>query len=195
MSADKKTVVLAYSGGLDTSCILLWLQEQGYDVIAFMVSVISFRDQGDNSQKLREFNFDRTDLPWNVKIQKSIFRKLVHLALMFHRYRNKTAAKPWEVVSAHESINQECPLWGFMVITITCSVFDLFLLFQADVGQEEDFEEARQKAIKLGAKKVRRLGINCHVLIVYTKQRFRKISDAYKASRSQDMTKERWLIV
>lgn len=48
MSGDKKTVVLAYSGGLDTSCILLWLQEQGYDVIAFMVSrdcLINFRDQ------------------------------------------------------------------------------------------------------------------------------------------------------
>lgn len=42
MSADKKTVVLAYSGGLDTSCILLWLQEQGYDVIAYMVSRVEF---------------------------------------------------------------------------------------------------------------------------------------------------------
>ena len=38
MSGNNKTVVLAYSGGLDTSCILLWLKEQGYDVIAFMVS-------------------------------------------------------------------------------------------------------------------------------------------------------------
>ena len=38
MSEGNKTVVLAYSGGLDTSCILLWLQEQGYEVIAFMVS-------------------------------------------------------------------------------------------------------------------------------------------------------------
>lgn len=60
MSDEKKTVVLAYSGGLDTSCILVWLQEQGYDVVAYM----------------------------------------------------------------------------------------------ADVGQDEDFEEAREKAIKLGAKKV-----------------------------------------
>ena len=33
-----KTVVLAYSGGLDTSCILVWLKEQGYDVIAYLVS-------------------------------------------------------------------------------------------------------------------------------------------------------------
>ncbi|XP_074617306.1 argininosuccinate synthase-like [Acropora palmata] len=60
MTDEKKTVVLAYSGGLDTSCILVWLQEQGYDVVAYM----------------------------------------------------------------------------------------------ADVGQDEDFEEAREKAIKLGAKKV-----------------------------------------
>ncbi|XP_002740001.1 argininosuccinate synthase-like [Saccoglossus kowalevskii] len=37
--SDKKTVVLAYSGGLDTSCILVWLKEQGYDVIAFMANL------------------------------------------------------------------------------------------------------------------------------------------------------------
>ena len=34
---SRKVVVLAYSGGLDTSCILVWLQQQGFDVIAFMV--------------------------------------------------------------------------------------------------------------------------------------------------------------
>ncbi|XP_042902648.1 argininosuccinate synthase [Parasteatoda tepidariorum] len=34
-----KSVVLAYSGGLDTSCILVWLIQQGYDVIAFMADV------------------------------------------------------------------------------------------------------------------------------------------------------------
>ncbi|KAK3869549.1 hypothetical protein Pcinc_025156, partial [Petrolisthes cinctipes] len=34
--SDKGTVVLAYSGGLDTSCILVWLKEQGYHVVAFM---------------------------------------------------------------------------------------------------------------------------------------------------------------
>ena len=31
-------VVLAYSGGLDTSCILVWLVEQGYQVITYLVS-------------------------------------------------------------------------------------------------------------------------------------------------------------
>jgi argininosuccinate synthase len=32
-------VVLAYSGGLDTSCILKWLMERGYEVIAFVGDV------------------------------------------------------------------------------------------------------------------------------------------------------------
>ncbi|CAG8510457.1 11211_t:CDS:2, partial [Gigaspora rosea] len=32
-------VLLAYSGGLDTSCILVWLREQGYEVITYMANV------------------------------------------------------------------------------------------------------------------------------------------------------------
>ncbi|KXN70730.1 argininosuccinate synthase [Conidiobolus coronatus NRRL 28638] len=35
----KGKVMLAYSGGLDTSCILAWLIEQGYEVQAFMADV------------------------------------------------------------------------------------------------------------------------------------------------------------
>lgn len=36
---SKGTVVLAYSGGLDTSCILVWLKEQGFDVITFLADI------------------------------------------------------------------------------------------------------------------------------------------------------------
>lgn len=36
---EKKKVVLAYSGGLDTSCILKWLIDEGYEVIAFIADV------------------------------------------------------------------------------------------------------------------------------------------------------------
>ena len=35
----KERVCLAYSGGLDTSCILAWLIEKGYDVVCFMADV------------------------------------------------------------------------------------------------------------------------------------------------------------
>jgi argininosuccinate synthase len=36
---SKETVVLAYSGGLDTSCILKWLELEGYRVIAYIADV------------------------------------------------------------------------------------------------------------------------------------------------------------
>ncbi|NWS89793.1 ASSY synthase, partial [Toxostoma redivivum] len=39
MAQSKGTVVLAYSGGLDTSCILVWLKEQGYDVVAYLANI------------------------------------------------------------------------------------------------------------------------------------------------------------
>ncbi len=35
----KEKIILAYSGGLDTSCILKWLVEKGYDVIAYVADV------------------------------------------------------------------------------------------------------------------------------------------------------------
>lgn len=36
---EKEKVLLAYSGGLDTSCILKWLLEKEYEVICFMADV------------------------------------------------------------------------------------------------------------------------------------------------------------
>jgi argininosuccinate synthase len=37
--SESKKVVLAYSGGLDTSVILKWLQQKGYDVVAYVANV------------------------------------------------------------------------------------------------------------------------------------------------------------
>ena len=34
-----KKLVLAYSGGLDTSVAIRWLKDQGWDVIAFTVDL------------------------------------------------------------------------------------------------------------------------------------------------------------
>ena len=44
----KEKVCLAYSGGLDTSCILAWLIERGYDVVRFHCDVVG------ESAKLRK---------------------------------------------------------------------------------------------------------------------------------------------
>lgn len=35
----QETVVLAYSGGLDTSCILKWLLEKKYKVICYIANI------------------------------------------------------------------------------------------------------------------------------------------------------------
>jgi argininosuccinate synthase len=48
---DKKKVVLAYSGGLDTSVILKWLEQQGYDVIAYIANIGQQEDFEEIEQK------------------------------------------------------------------------------------------------------------------------------------------------
>ncbi|MHC4472171.1 MAG: argininosuccinate synthase [Planctomycetota bacterium] len=47
---DRKKVVLAYSGGLDTSVILKWFVEEGYEVIAYVADV----GQEDDFELVRE---------------------------------------------------------------------------------------------------------------------------------------------
>ena len=49
-AVTKEKVVLAYSGGLDTSVILVWLVEKGFEVICFCANV----GQGDEDyEKIR----------------------------------------------------------------------------------------------------------------------------------------------
>ena len=43
---NKKKVVLAYSGGLDTSCILKWLVDKNFDVITFTADIGQKEDEG-----------------------------------------------------------------------------------------------------------------------------------------------------
>jgi len=47
----KEKVCLAYSGGLDTSCILAWLLEKGYDVVCFMADIGQEEDFESAKQK------------------------------------------------------------------------------------------------------------------------------------------------
>ncbi|MBN1157491.1 argininosuccinate synthase [Candidatus Woesearchaeota archaeon] len=52
MAQDKKTkkVILAYSGGLDTSVVLKWLVEKGYEVVAYVADV----GQNENLEAAKE---------------------------------------------------------------------------------------------------------------------------------------------
>ncbi len=45
-----KKVVLAYSGGLDTSCAIKWLQDRDYDVVAFIADV----GQGEDFEAIKK---------------------------------------------------------------------------------------------------------------------------------------------
>ncbi len=46
-SGERKRVVLAYSGGLDTTCLVPYLQNQGYDVICVFAAVGQFGTRAD----------------------------------------------------------------------------------------------------------------------------------------------------
>lgn len=49
-----KKVVLAYSGGLDTSCIVRWLKERGYDVICFVADLGQGLSQGEDFEAIEK---------------------------------------------------------------------------------------------------------------------------------------------
>ena len=49
--AKREKVVLAYSGGLDTSVIVRWLEQQGYDVICYCANVGQVEKYDDLKQK------------------------------------------------------------------------------------------------------------------------------------------------
>ncbi|MEW6075213.1 MAG: argininosuccinate synthase [Candidatus Omnitrophota bacterium] len=49
-----KKIVLAYSGGLDTSCAVRWLKERGYEVICFVADLGQGLGQGEDFGLIRE---------------------------------------------------------------------------------------------------------------------------------------------
>ena len=71
----KQKVILAYSGGLDTSVILSWLINKGYDVVAFIAEFASHVATGNlgvekikNEPKSLEKNLGSEIKKFNLKI-------------------------------------------------------------------------------------------------------------------------------
>ena len=50
----KKKVVLAYSGGLDTTCCIQWLKDKGYDVVCFSANLGSEFSPSDLKKRSRQ---------------------------------------------------------------------------------------------------------------------------------------------
>lgn len=61
--SSSRRVVLAYSGGLDTSCILVWLIEQGYEVIAFCANIGQDEDFEAAKEKALKLGAKRMVIP------------------------------------------------------------------------------------------------------------------------------------
>ena len=49
-----KKIILAYSGGLDTSCAIRWLKEQGYEVICFVADLGQGLGEGEDFQAIEQ---------------------------------------------------------------------------------------------------------------------------------------------
>ncbi len=90
-------VVLAYSGGLDTSVILRWLQDEGYDVIAFIADVGQEEDLSEAKAKAEALGAQKVYVEDLKKefVDNYIFQALKGNAIYEGRYLLGTAlARP-----------------------------------------------------------------------------------------------------
>lgn len=67
---EKEKVCLAYSGGLDTSCILKWLLEKNYEVVCFMADVGQEEDFQAAKDKVRKFSSRFCDCDCDVPFSR-----------------------------------------------------------------------------------------------------------------------------
>lgn len=92
-----KKVILAYSGGLDTSIILKWLLEKGYDVVCFLADVGQNEDMEAAKQKALKLGASKVyieDLE-DEFVEQYVFRALLANAVYEGRYLLGTAlARP-----------------------------------------------------------------------------------------------------
>lgn len=79
MSKDK--VVLAYSGGLDTSVILKWLDLEGYDVVAYVADL----GQRDDYEEIKEKAFASGAVDFHVvDLKEEFVKEFVYTSVKFN---------------------------------------------------------------------------------------------------------------
>lgn len=93
----KKRVVLAYSGGLDTSCILVWLIEQGFDVVAFLVSAACY---GPNYRRTwHEFRLRWSC--WNYAVKVDMVYGIHHAPIEVNHFSFSSNTLAWNITSLY----------------------------------------------------------------------------------------------
>jgi argininosuccinate synthase len=78
MAGEKGKVCLAYSGGLDTSCILAWLIEKGYGVVCFMADVGQEEDFEAAKQKAAKIGAESCEV---VDLRREFIEELCYPAV------------------------------------------------------------------------------------------------------------------
>ena len=89
MITMKSKVILAYSGGLDTSVMMKWLVKKGYDVIAYVADVGQKEDFEKIKEKALKTGASKVyveDLKKEL-VEKFIFEMLKANAIYEGRYR------------------------------------------------------------------------------------------------------------
>ncbi|MCU0363027.1 MAG: argininosuccinate synthase [Bacteroidales bacterium] len=106
----KEKVVLAYSGGLDTSVILKWLIEKGYEVIAFVADVGQAEDFDECRKKALLLGASKvviSDLKREF-VEKYVLKAIMANAIYEDRYLLGTAlARPLIAMKQIEVARQE----------------------------------------------------------------------------------------
>lgn len=69
----KDKVILAYSGGLDTSCILKWLLDKNYEVICYMANIGQEEDFEAAHTKALKIGASKVSLYINSATENYIF--------------------------------------------------------------------------------------------------------------------------
>lgn len=88
-SSTKGRVLLAYSGGLDTSCILAWLIEQGYEVMCYMANVGQEEDFDAAVIKAKGCGATKVF----VEVKRSTLRKKSHMCIQGTKKKDTTDRK------------------------------------------------------------------------------------------------------